>query len=229
MPTTPARPLAASRRLRWVRIGAAATALTLVWNIAEGAIAVWAGEVADSVALVGFGVNSFIEFASAAVVAWRLLAERRGEAARAERAEKAAGRWMAVLLYLLAIYLVAESARRLAGWGPDARESTIGLVLTGASLIAMPGLYVVKRRVARELASAAVRADGVQTLACFWLSVATFVGLAVNAALGWTWADPLAALVLVPFVIREGRAAWKGEGCGCAGSRSCVGGASLNP
>ena len=204
-------------RARWVRIGWWCTVCTLVWNIAEGVIAVWAGEVADSVALVGFGINSFIETASAAVIAWRLLAERRGKAADSLRAEKTAGCYMGGLLYLLAFYLTADSARRLAGWGPEAKESTVGLVLTGVSLLVMPGLFLLKRRIARELGSAAIRADGIQTLACFWLSVATFIGLALNATLEWAWADPLAGLVLVPFIIKEGRAAWKGEGCGCAG------------
>lgn len=213
--------LPAADRARWVRIGAWCVVFTLAWNIAEGVIAVWAGEVADSVALVGFGINSFIETASAAVVAWRLLAERRGDSPHAQSVERRAGRWMGGLLFVLALYLVAESARRLIGAGPEARESMLGLVLTAVSLLVMPGLFVLKRRVARELNSATVRADGIQTLACFWLSVATFAGLALNAAVGWTWADPLAALVLVPLIIKEGRAAWKGEGCGCSAGHSC--------
>ena len=205
-----------------MRIGAWCVAFTLAWNIAEGVIAVWAGEVADSVALVGFGINSFIETASGAVVAWRLLADYRGDGAHAEHVERRAGRWMGGLLFVLAFYLMAESARRLLGAGPEARESTLGLVLTAVSLCVMPGLFLLKRRVARELNSAAVRADGIQSIACFWLSVATFAGLALNAALGWTWADPVAALVLVPFIIKEGRAAWKGEGCGCSAGHACA-------
>lgn len=207
-----------------MRIGAWCTVFTLAWNVAEGVIAVWAGEVADSVALVGFGINSFIETASAAVVAWRLLAERHGDVGRAAQVERRAGRWMGGLLYLLAVYLVVESGRRLLGAGPEARESTVGLALTAISLIVMPALFLLKRRVARELNSAAVRADGIQTLACFWLSVTTFVGLAANTMLGWTWADPVAALVLVPLIIKEGRVAWKGEGCGCSG-QACTTGA----
>ncbi len=221
LPLTQPKPMPVPDRARWVRIGAWCTVFTLVWNVAEGVIAVWAGELADSVALVGFGINSFIETASAAVIAWRLLAERHGDAARSAMVEQRAGQWMGGLLYLLAVYLVAESGRRLLGAGPEARESTVGLVLTAVSLMVMPALFLLKRRVAKELNSSAVRADGIQTLACFWLSVATFVGLALNAALGWTWADPLAALVLVPLIIKEGSSAWRGEGCGCAGGHAC--------
>lgn len=221
VPLTKNRLLPASIRLRWVRIGWWCTVFTLVWNVAEGTIAVWAGEVANSTALVGFGINSLVETASAAVIGWRLLAERHGVSDRMPIIERRAGKWMGGLLFLLALYLVAESARRLLGVGPEARESTVGLVLTAASLTVMPALFLLKRRVARELDSAAVRADGIQTLACFWLSVATFAGLACNAAFGWTWADPLAAWILVPLIIKEGRDAWRGRGCGCSAGRVC--------
>lgn len=209
-------------RARWVRLGVWCTAFTLVWNIAEGVVAVWAGELANSVALVGFGVNSFVETASAAVIAWRLWAESRGDAALAHRAERTAGKWMGALLLVLALYLAFESARRLAGFGTEAHESRVGLALTALSLMVMPGLYLMKQRVARALNSAAVRADGVQTLTCFWLSVATFLGLLLNAWRGWGWADPAAALALVPLILKEARSAWKGEGCGCAGHAGCA-------
>lgn len=213
----PASPnaLPAIHRARWVRVGWWCAAASLAWNVIEGVVAVWAGEVANSVALIGFGINSFIETASAAVIVWRLLAERQGNVERARRVERTTGRWMAALLGLLATYITVESVRRLAGWGPDARESVVGLVLTGVSLAVMPALYLAKRRVARELDSAAVRADGIQTLACWWLSLGTFAGLTLNAWLGWAWADPVAGLLLVPFIMKEARSAWKGEGCGC--------------
>lgn len=204
----------AARLAQWVRVGWWCTAISLVWNVGEGVIAVWAGEVADSVALVGFGINSFIETASAAVIAWRLWTAR--EAGRSARSERAAMHWMSGLLIVLAAYIAVESLRRLVGWGPKSKESVVGLVLTAVSLVVMPGLYLAKRRVAKELSSAAVRADGVQTLACWWLSLATFAGLALNAALGWAWADPVAGLLLVPFIVKEARSAWRGEACGCA-------------
>ncbi len=212
--TTLADTTDAARLARWVRVGWWCTAISLVWNVAEGVVAVWAGEVADSVALVGFGINSFIETASAAVIAWRLWTARQN--ARAQGSEQAAMRWMAALLLVLAGYIAAESIRRLAGWGPESKESFVGLVLTAVSLLLMPGLYLAKRRVARELRSASIRADGIQTLACWWLSLATFAGLALNAALGWAWADPVAGLLLVPFILKEARSAWRGEACGCA-------------
>lgn len=211
----------AKRLARWIRVGWWCTAISLVWNVAEGVIAVWAGEVADSVALVGFGINSFIETASAGVIAWRLWTAR--EAVRSARSERTAMRWMSGLLMVLAAYIAVESLRRLAGWGPDSKESVVGLVLTAVSLVVMPGLYLAKRRVAKELKSAAVRADGVQTLACWWLSLATFAGLALNAALGWSWADPVAGLLLVPFIVKEARSAWRGEACGCAAGACAVG------
>ncbi|CAG0957729.1 hypothetical protein PHYC_00558 [Phycisphaerales bacterium] len=220
-PTTALETTSSTRLARWVRIGWWCTVISLVWNVTEGVIAVWAGEVADSVALVGFGINSFIETASAAVIAWRLWTAR--EAARTDASERKAMRWMSGLLWVLAAYIASESMRRLAGWGPESRESVVGLVLTAVSLVVMPGLYLAKRRVARELNSAAVRADGVQTLACWWLSLATFVGLAMNAALGWAWADPVAGLLLVPFIVKEARSAWCGEACGCAAG-GCAGG-----
>lgn len=218
MPDTLTLSIPIPERARWVRVGWWCAAASLAWNVVEGVVAVWAGEVADSVALVGFGINSFIETASAAVIVWRLLAERHGNADKAKRVERTTGRWMGALLGLLAAYITVESTRRLAGWGPDAQESVIGLVLTGVSLVVMPGLFLAKRRVARELNSAAVRADGIQTLACWWLSLGTFAGLAMNAWLGWAWADPVAGLVLVPFIVKEARSAWKGEGCGCSGT-----------
>lgn len=182
-------------------------------------MAVWAGELANSVALIGFGINSFIESASAAVIAWRLFAERRPIAARSARVERVTGRWMAFLLCLLAAYISVESARRLLGWGPDASESIVGLALTGVSLIVMPALFVAKQRVARELNSASVRADGIQTLVCWWLSLGTFAGLMANAMFGWDWADPLAGLLLVPFILKESHGAWTGKGCGCGAAR----------
>lgn len=205
----------AARRAQWVRVGWWCAVASLAWNVVEGVVAVWAGEVADSVALVGFGINSFIETASASVIVWRLFAERHGREEKARRVERTAGRWMGVLLWLLAAYITVESMRRLAGWGPDARESVVGLALTGVSIVVMPGLFLAKRRLARELNSAAVRADGIQTLACWWLSLGTFAGLALNAWLGWAWADPVAGLLLVPFILKEARSAWAGEGCGC--------------
>jgi divalent metal cation (Fe/Co/Zn/Cd) transporter len=106
---------------------------------------------------------------------------------------------------------VIDAGRRLAGFGAQAHESLVGIVLTAASSVVMPLLGMAKLRVARQLASGAVRADAYETIACSWLSLTTLAGLLLNAALGWWWADPLAALAIVPLVVREGLEGWRGE------------------
>jgi cation diffusion facilitator family transporter len=188
---------------------------TIIYNVLEGLVGITAGVVAGSVALIGFGVDSFVEVTSAVVVGWRLYAEMRGQdACRAERVERRASRIAGVLLIALAGYLVADSTRRLLGWGGRPEESRVGIALTGISLVIMPLLGRVKLWVAKELGSRALRADAFETIACAWLSLTTLAGLILNAAAGWWWADPLAALVLVPLIVREGLEAMHGE-CGC--------------
>jgi divalent metal cation (Fe/Co/Zn/Cd) transporter len=186
---------------------------TVAWNVVEGIIAVWAGILASSVALIGFGIDSFVETASAALVGWRLQAELSGRAdeERAERLEHRAGRIAGGLLLGLAVYIVIDAGRRLLGFGAAAEESRIGIVLTLVSAVIMPGLGWIKLRTAKALGSGALRADAYETIACSWLSVATLIGLTLNAALGWWWADPAAALVIVPLVVREGLEGWRGE------------------
>jgi cation diffusion facilitator family transporter len=201
-----------AERPRLLALGLALALATIAWNVVEGVVGIGAGFAAGSVALVGFGLDSFIETASAAVLAWRLQVERRGESGeRTERAERVAGRIAGSLLLALAAWLVFDGARRLLGRGPAPRESTMGLVLTGVSLAVMPFLGWAKLRVARRLRSGALRADAYESFACAWLSLTTFGGLALNAACHWTWADPVAALVLVPLVVREGLEGLRGE------------------
>jgi divalent metal cation (Fe/Co/Zn/Cd) transporter len=209
-----------TERARWLRFGRLVMLLSLGWTIVEAVVGVWAGEASGSVALLGFGIDSIIETASAGVVLWRLLAESRpgANAARINAVEKTTGRWMAVILGALAAFLVVESVRRLMGFGREPGPSVVGLVLTALAGFLMFALFAAKRRIARAINSGAVRADSVQSLACFWLSVATFAGLGLNAWLGWSWADPAAGLVLVPLVLKEAVAAWKGDGCGCGGA-----------
>lgn len=186
------------------------------WNIVEGAIAVSAGLVVSSVALIGFGVDSFIEITSGSVVTWRLWLEYRGVSAeRVEAVERRAARIAGSILLLLAAYIVIDAGRRLLGSGPEAEESMIGIVLTGFSLVIMPALAWIQLGIARRLGSAALRADTVQAFACVWLSLSTFIGLSANAAFGWSWADPLSAIVIVPLVIREGLEGLRGHTC-CA-------------
>jgi cation diffusion facilitator family transporter len=189
---------------------------TVLWNVVEGVVAVTAGALSGSVALIGFGVDSFVETASAVVVGWRLNAELRGRSAEAsERLERIAARVAGVLLLLLAAYIAVDAGRRLLGFGAEARESLVGIVLTAVSLVVMPFLGWSKLRTARVLNSRALRADAYETIACAWLSLTTLVGLALNASFGWWWADPLAALVLVPLIVREGLEGLRGDDCGC--------------
>lgn len=201
-------------RTRLLRRGGLLAAATVAWNVLEGIVAVVAGALAGSVALVGFGIDSFIETASAVVVGWRLREELRGRTGEdAERIERRAARAAGVLLLVLAVYLVVDAGRRLLGFGGEAEESLPGIVLTVASLIVMPLLGRAKLRTATALGSRALRADAFETITCAWLSLTTLVGLALNAALGWSWADPLAALVLVPLIVREGLEGLRGDEC----------------
>ena len=207
---------ASASRHDLIRRGLAVEAGLIGWNVVEGVIAVSAGLVASSVALIGFGVDSFVELTSGAVVTWRLWIEYRGgPGERVEAAERKAARVAGAILLLLAAYIVVDAGRRLFGSGPEAEESLVGIVLTGVSLVVMPSLAWVQLDIARRLGSAALRADTVQAFACIWLSVSTFIGLSANAAFGWSWADPLSALVIVPLVAREGIEGLRGRAC-CA-------------
>jgi divalent metal cation (Fe/Co/Zn/Cd) transporter len=196
-----------------LRRGVLFQAASVGWNIVEGVIAIAAGVPVSSIALIGFGIDSFVETTSAAVVGWRLRAElvRDLEEERLERLERGAGRIAGALLLALAVYIVVDAGRRLLGSGPEARESVVGIVLTAVSALAMPLLGMAKRRIARELGSGAMRADAYETMACSWLSLTTLAGLLLNAVFGWWWADPLAALAIVPLVVREGLEGWRGE------------------
>ena len=200
-------------RAAFLRRGVLFQAASVGWNIVEGVIAVAAGAPASSVALIGFGIDSFVETASAAVVGWRLRAELAGDLddERVERLERGAGRIAGALLLCLAAYIVIDGGRRLLGFGAEARESLVGIVLTVVSSVVMPLLGMAKLRVARGLQSRAMRADAYETMACSWLSLTTLAGLLLNAAFGWRWADPLAALAIVPLVVREGLEGWRGE------------------
>ena len=200
-------------RRRLLRRGVWLAWATVGWNAIEGVIAISAGAVASSVALIGFGVDSFVETASGAVVGWRLRAELTGRAdhGRAEEMEHRAGKIAGALLLGLSAYIIIDAGRRLLGYGAEAQESTVGIVLTAVSLAIMPFLGWAKLRTARALGSGALRADAYETITCSWLSLTTLVGLILNATLGWWWADPLAALAIVPLAVREGLEGWRGE------------------
>lgn len=199
---SPDRRAVLSRRIRLL------VAATIAYNVVEAVVAITAGTIASSVALIGFGLDSVIEVSSAAAVAWQFSARD------PERRERTALRVIACSFFLLAAYVTVEALRSLFG-GDEAERSTVGIVLVAVSVVIMPFLSWAQRRAGRELGSASAVADSKQTLLCAYLSVAVLVGLVLNAALGWWWADPAAALVLAALAVREGWAAWHGQGC-CA-------------
>src|SRR6266487_10521 len=192
-----------------LRRGAALEVLTVSYNAVEGIVAIAAGVAAGSVALTGFGIDSVIEVTSGVLLWWRLRAEL-GTARVGPAVEALAARWAGILFLGLAVYIVAESGRRLLT-GDRPGESVVGITLTALSLIVMPLLARAKLRVAASLGSRALRADAHETIVCAWLSATTLLGLGLNALLGWWWADPVAALAMLPLIVREGVEAWRGD------------------
>ena len=184
---------------------------TAAYNLAEGLIAVWAGVAAASIALVGFGVDSVIELAAGTMVFLRLLIQRRGRSGeRLKETESRVRRFVAVTFFLLASYVLVQAGANL--WlQSEPEESIIGIVLAAASTMVMPTIAWGKLRAARALDSRALRAEAMETLACAWLSVALLIGLGAHSALGWWWADPVAALAMVPWLVHEGWEAWAEE------------------
>lgn len=180
--------------------------ITIGYNLIEAVIAIAAGSVASSAALVGFGLDSTIEVLSAAAVAWQFT--RRDP----ERWEKPTLRVIAIAFFALAIYVTATSATALVT-AERPEHSTIGIALTAISVAVMPFLSLAERRAGRELGSATAVADSKQTLICTYLSAAVLVGLVANSLLGWWWADAVAGLVIAAFAVREGLEAWRGDAC----------------
>jgi len=200
----------ATPRLGLVRRARALAWLGLAWHVVEAAIAIAAGVVAGSVALVGFGADSLIEAFAGVVVIW-LMAESR---AASPAAERRAQRLIAASFAVLAAYIGVEAVRDLvAGHHPEG--SWVGIGLATITLATMPPLAHAKRRVAEQLGSSATASESRQTMLCAYLSAALLVGLLANAALGWWWADPVTALVIAGVAVREGRDAWRGESCSC--------------
>jgi divalent metal cation (Fe/Co/Zn/Cd) transporter len=187
--------------------------LTVGWNVVEGLVAVAAALAAGSIALLGFGIDSFVETSSGAILIWRLHAERHARDLEAvERLDRRARVLVGLSLFLLAAYVAFEAGRALVT--RERPEPTfVGIAVTSVSMGVMWWLARAKRRAAMALGSRALEADSFQTTACWWLSLTTLVGIGLNAALGWWWADPVAALVMTYFLVREGRAAWRGEDC----------------
>jgi divalent metal cation (Fe/Co/Zn/Cd) transporter len=211
LPTAPNVPvsgspewLAAARRARLL------SWLSLVWMSLEGGIAIIAGILAGSIALIGFGIDSAIEGVASVVIIWRFTGARTLSHAAEERAQKL----VAVQFFLLAPYVTFEAIQHLlSAERPDV--SVLGMVLTATSLVGMPALGVAKQRLARRLGSQATHGEGTQNLLCAYLAAAVFLGLAGNALFGWWWLDPIAALVIAAVATKEGLETWRGQGC-CA-------------
>lgn len=200
-------------RQRLLRRGVRLEYFTIGYNLAEAAIAIGAGLAAGSIALIGFGLDSFIEIAAGATILWRLRGELRGgydAAARHSFLEQRASRIIGATFFALAVYILAQAGYDLA-LGDEAGESPVGIGLAAASLAVMPVLATMKLRLARRLGSKAMESEAMETWVCVYLSLILLAGLGLNALFGWSWADPLAALTMLPFVLKEGWEAWEGE------------------
>nr|WP_135848958.1 cation transporter [Serinibacter arcticus] len=183
-------------------------AITITYNVVEAAVAITAGRMASSSALVGFGLDSVVEVLSAAAVAWQFAGPD------PQRRERVAMRLIAVSFLGLALLVGVDAVRSLLG-ALEPEHSTVGIVLAAVSLAVMPFLSWFERRTGRELGSASAVADSRQTLLCTYLSAVLLVGLVLSSALGWSWADPVAALVIAAVAVKEGVDAWRGDAC-CA-------------
>lgn len=188
------------RRIRWI------VGFTIAYNVVESVVAITAGSMASSAALIGFGLDSVVEVLSAAAVAWQFTRRE------PERWEKGTLRVIAVAFFALAAYVTVSSVVALAGREP-VQHSTLGIAITALTVIVMPFLSLAERRAGRGLGSATAVADSKQTLICTYLSAAVLVGLVANSLFGWWWADAVAGLVIAAFAVREGVEAWRGDAC----------------
>jgi divalent metal cation (Fe/Co/Zn/Cd) transporter len=180
----------------------------IAWHFIEFAIAIGAGIVAGSIALIGFGADSLIEAFAGFVVVWLFTGGR----LHSQTAERRAQQLIAASFFVLAAYVTVEAVRALAG-GPHAQASWMGIALAAVTAVTMPLLARAKGRVGSQLHSSATVKEGAQNMLCAYLSVALLVGLLANAIAGWWWADPAAALVIAAVAVKEGRESWRGEGC----------------
>jgi divalent metal cation (Fe/Co/Zn/Cd) transporter len=196
----PLRKRVLQRRIRWV------VGVTITYNVIEAIVALAAGTVASSAALIGFGLDSIVEVLSAAAIAWQFSGRD------PEKREAVALRVIAFSFFGLAAYVTIDAGLSLFGLR-EAEHSPVGIVLAAVSLVIMPILSWLERRTGRELGSASAVADSKQTLLCSYLSAALLVGLLLNSLLGWAWADSVAALVIAAFAVKEGLEAWRGDAC----------------
>jgi divalent metal cation (Fe/Co/Zn/Cd) transporter len=182
----------------------------IAWHAVEATVAIAAGAVAGSIALVGFGADSLIESVAGFVLLWRFAGERAGSEAAERRAQKLIG----ASFFVLAAYVGVEALRNLATTAhPDV--SYVGIGLSIVTLLTMPPLAIAKGRVGDKLGSSATKSEGRQNMLCAYLSAALFVGLSANALFGAWWADPATALLIAGVAVKEGRDAWRGQSCSC--------------
>ena len=197
-PVTPERRAVLHRRVRWI------VGFTITYNVIEAIVAITAGAIASSAALIGFGLDSIIEVLSAVAVAWQFTSKN------PERWEKATVRAIAIAFFALAAYVIVDSILSLTGV-QDVDHSPLGITIAALSLLIMPTLAWIERRTGNELGSASVIADSKQLLLCIYLSGSVLIGLLANSLLGWDWADSIAAFVIAALAVREGIEAWKGD------------------
>ncbi|WP_207229226.1 cation transporter [Ktedonosporobacter rubrisoli] len=207
------------RRPGQVRLGIGIEVIAIVWMLIEATVALTTGFATRSVSLEGFGIDSIIELIAGGMLLWRLLVEQQGGSVeRVEYAERRAAWVTALSLFALALYIVGDSILSVLSRTRPA-SSWWGVGLAIAAAVIMPLLFIGKRRVAKRIGSAALKADAACSLTCAYMSVALLLGLLLNRLFGWWWADSLAALALVYFVVQEGREAWHeartGEACSC--------------
>ena len=208
-----------SQRSEDVQLALLLTYITLGWMTIEGAASLLLGWASKSLLLEAFGIDSVVEVLSAGVLLWRLRVEANGkaDAARVEDVERRAARLVGYTLYLLVVYVIWNSAYGLfiAHRVTDTHESVWGILIGLVATIGMPILAGFKLKVAARLGSRALRADAIESITCGYLSIVLMVGLAATWLFGWWWLDSVAALALIPFLIKEGRAAISGDEC-CA-------------
>jgi divalent metal cation (Fe/Co/Zn/Cd) transporter len=215
LPAAPPSPVARIDRETYRRLASRAKLLSwlsLAWMTVEGAVAIGAGLVASSIALIGFGLDSAIEGFASLVIVWRFSGSRMFSGAAETRAQKL----VALQFFLLAPYVGYESGRALIG-GERPDESWVGVALAASSVVLMPLLGIAKQRIAEQIGSAATKGEGRQNMLCAYLAGALLVGLLGNALAGAWWLDPAVGLLIAAVAVREGREAWRGEGC-CVGS-----------
>ena len=181
----------------------------LLWNLVEAVVALWAGAQAGSVAMLAFGLDSIVELFAGGVLVWRLKTGRDEE--EAEAAERKAQRLVGFTFFLLAAYIVLHSGANLLGWLPEPEPSLAGVAIVVASAVVMAILYVGKMRIATRMQSPSLRAEAMESLFCDLQDLTILVGLGLNTLFSWWWADPVSALVLVPFFVKEGMENFSGH------------------